>query len=95
MIWTTHVEAEDKVTLRPTVSRPVSLGVRCPSGTSDQFYFLLESFFRQLRKLLLYKSILKQIWTYSNQLWGTASTSNIEILERYQSKALRIIVDVL
>jgi hypothetical protein len=27
------------------------------------------------------------------QLWGTASTSNIEILERFQSKALRIIVD--
>jgi hypothetical protein len=27
------------------------------------------------------------------QLWGTASTSNIEILERFQSKALRVIVD--
>jgi hypothetical protein len=43
-------------------------------------------------KLLLYKSILKPIWTYGIQLWGTASTSNIEILERFQSKALRIIV---
>jgi hypothetical protein len=27
------------------------------------------------------------------QLWGTASTSKIEILERFQSKALRMIVD--
>jgi hypothetical protein len=27
------------------------------------------------------------------QLWGTASTSDIEILERYQSKALGMIVD--
>jgi carbonic anhydrase len=27
------------------------------------------------------------------QLWGTASTSSREILERFQSKALRIIVD--
>jgi hypothetical protein len=27
------------------------------------------------------------------QLWGTASTSNIEILERFQSKAWRMIVD--
>jgi hypothetical protein len=27
------------------------------------------------------------------QLWGTASTSNIEILERFQSKALSMIVD--
>jgi hypothetical protein len=35
------------------------------------------------------------IWTYSIQLWGTASTSNIEILERFQSKAPRIIVDAL
>jgi hypothetical protein len=44
-------------------------------------------------KLLLYKTILKPIWTYGIQLWGTASTSNIEILERFQSKALRIIID--
>jgi hypothetical protein len=28
---------------------PVSLGVRHPSGTRDQFFFLLEIFFRQLR----------------------------------------------
>jgi hypothetical protein len=44
-------------------------------------------------KLLLYKTLLKPIWTYGIQLWGTASTSNIEKLERFQSKALRIIVD--
>jgi hypothetical protein len=44
-------------------------------------------------KLLLYKTILKPIWTYGIQLWGTASTPNIDILERFQSKALRIIVD--
>jgi hypothetical protein len=45
-------------------------------------------------KLLFYKSFFIPIWTYGIQLWGTASTSNIEILERSQSKALRIIVDV-
>jgi hypothetical protein len=33
------------------------------------------------------------IWTFGIQLWGTASTFNIEILERSQSKALRMIVD--
>jgi hypothetical protein len=44
-------------------------------------------------KLLIYKIIFKPIWTYGIQLWGTASTSNIEILERFQSKALCIIVD--
>jgi hypothetical protein len=44
-------------------------------------------------KLLLYKTILKPIWPYWTQLWGTASTSNIEILERFQAKVLRIITD--
>jgi hypothetical protein len=38
-----------KVTLRPTVSRPVRLGVRGPSGIRDQFFFLLEILFRQLQ----------------------------------------------
>jgi hypothetical protein len=42
---------------------------------------------------LLYKTIPKPIWTYGIQLWGTASTSNIEILERFQLKALHMIVD--
>jgi hypothetical protein len=45
--WEELVEVE--VTLRPTVSRPVSLGVRLLSATSDQSFFLLEIFFRQLR----------------------------------------------
>jgi hypothetical protein len=46
-----------------------------------------------VNKLLLYKVIIKPIWTYGLQLWGTASTSNIEILERFQSKVLRMITD--
>jgi hypothetical protein len=44
-------------------------------------------------KLLIYKAIIKPIWTYGIQLWGTTSNSNIEILERFQSKVLRLIVD--
>jgi hypothetical protein len=44
-------------------------------------------------KFLIYKTVLKPSWTYGIQLWGTASTSNIEILERFQSKALHMIVD--
>jgi hypothetical protein len=42
-------------------------------------------------KLLIYKTILKPIWAYGIQLWGAASTSNIEILERFQLNALLII----
>jgi hypothetical protein len=44
-------------------------------------------------KLLIYKAIFKPIWTYGIQLWGTTSNSNIEILERFQSKVLRLVVN--
>jgi hypothetical protein len=44
-------------------------------------------------KILVYKSILKPIWTYGVPLWGTASKSNIEILQRFQNKVLRAIVN--
>jgi hypothetical protein len=37
--------------------------------------------------------LLKPTWTYGIQLWGTTSNSNIEILERFQSKVLQLIVD--
>jgi hypothetical protein len=45
----TVIEVEAEVNLRPIVSRPVCPGVRCPSGTRDQFFFLLEIAYRQLR----------------------------------------------
>jgi hypothetical protein len=38
-----------KVILRPTIRRPVCLGVRHPSGTRDQFISFLQLFFRRLR----------------------------------------------
>jgi hypothetical protein len=44
-------------------------------------------------KLLVYKIILKPIWTYEIQLWGSASNPHLEILERFQSKVLRILTD--
>jgi hypothetical protein len=58
-------------------------------------YWLLgrQSHLSTSNKLLLYKTILKPIWIYGILLWGTASTPNIEIMERYQSKALHMIVD--
>jgi hypothetical protein len=63
--------------------------------TITKMYWLLgqKSKLSTNNKLLLYKAILKPIWTYRIQLWGTASTSDIEILERFQSKTLRTIVD--
>jgi hypothetical protein len=44
-------------------------------------------------KHLIYKTVLKPTWTYGIQLWGMAFTSNIEILQHFQSKALCMIVD--
>lgn len=42
-------------------------------------------------KLLVYKTILKPTWTYGIELLGTASNSNIEILQRYQNSILKLI----
>ena len=39
--------------------------------------------------------MLKPIWTYGIQLYGTASNSNIEILQTAQSKILRTITGAL
>jgi hypothetical protein len=63
--------------------------------TLTKMYWLLgrKSKLSTNNKLLLYKAIFKPIWTYGIRLWGTASTCNIEILERFQSKNLRMIVD--
>jgi hypothetical protein len=44
-------------------------------------------------KLLVYKTILKPTRTYCITLWGTASNSNIEILQIYQNKVLQTTVN--
>ena len=41
-------------------------------------------------KLLVYKQNLKPVWTYGIQLWGCSSDSNIDIIQRFQNKALKI-----
>jgi hypothetical protein len=63
--------------------------------TLTKIYWLLghKSKLSRSNKLLTYKIMLKPIWTYRIQLWGTASTSNTEILEHCQSKTLPMIVD--
>jgi hypothetical protein len=43
-------------------------------------------------KLVLYKEILKHVWTYGIQLWGCKKQSNTGIIERLQNKVLRNIV---
>lgn len=43
-------------------------------------------------KLLLYKQILKPVWTYGIQLWGCSADSNIRIIQTFQNKILRDII---
>jgi hypothetical protein len=44
-------------------------------------------------RILIYKAILQPICTYGIQLWGTASTSNIEILEHFEPSVMLMILD--
>ena len=39
-------------------------------------------------KLVLYKQILKPVWTYGIQLWGCTKPSNIAIIQRFQNKGI-------
>lgn len=47
------------------------------------------------KQQLLYKTIIKSIWRYGIQLWGGSSTPNLNLLEMFQSKILRSIVEAL
>jgi len=44
-------------------------------------------------KLLIYKAVIKPIWSYGIELWGCASKSNMVIMQRSQSKILRVIAN--
>ena len=45
-------------------------------------------------KLLLYKCVLKPVWSYGIQLWGCAKPSHTQIIQRLQSKILQSITNV-
>jgi hypothetical protein len=70
--------------------KPKQLGI-----SLTNMYWLLgrKSNLSTNNKLLIYKAILKPIWTYGINLWSTTSNSNIKVLERFQSKILRLIVN--
>jgi len=46
-------------------------------------------------KLMVYEQILKPVWTYDMQLWGCTKQSNTDIIQRFQNKVLRNIIDAL
>jgi uncharacterized protein YeeX (DUF496 family) len=44
-------------------------------------------------KLTLYKQVIRPVWSYGIQLWGCARESNIHVIQRYQNKVLKCIVN--
>ena len=62
--------------------------------TFNKMYWLLEpkSKLSVNNTLLIYKPIIKPMWSYGIQLWDSSSTCNIEILQRFQLKTLRMII---
>jgi uncharacterized protein YeeX (DUF496 family) len=44
-------------------------------------------------KLTLYKQVIRPDWSYGIQLWGCASDSNIQVIQCYQNKVLKCIVN--
>ena len=44
-------------------------------------------------KLIIYKGIIKPVWTYGIQLWGAACNSNLDIIQRFQSKTMTLMLD--
>jgi hypothetical protein len=44
-------------------------------------------------KLTLYKQVIRPVRSYGIQLWGCAIDSNIQVIQRYQNKVLKYIVN--
>jgi hypothetical protein len=44
-------------------------------------------------KILIYKMVLKPIWTYGLAIWGCTAASNLAVTQRYQAKTLRPITN--
>jgi hypothetical protein len=58
---------------------------------THKIYWLIgkHSPFSLENKLLIYKTVLKPVWTYGIEMWGSAAKSNLAVIQRYQSKLLR------
>jgi hypothetical protein len=74
LIWREHIRKKRK---------QIDLKIK------DMFWLIGRNSKRSLEnKIVLYKTIIKPIWTYGVEIWGCASKSNISIIQRSQSKIL-------
>lgn len=77
LTWAAHIKAKCELLRRKTKSYYWLLGPRSTLSLEN--------------KRLLYLSVLKPIWLYGLQLWGTASASNIQKMQQQQNVILRTI----
>jgi uncharacterized protein YeeX (DUF496 family) len=66
------------------------------SSTSNlKMYWLLEPSFELSvhNKLTLYKQVIRPVWSYGIHLWGSANDSNIQVIQHYQNKVIKCIVN--
>ncbi|YCJ93244.1 MAG: RNA-directed DNA polymerase [Candidatus Karelsulcia muelleri] len=79
LTWRTHILAKKRQLMLKAKQMSWLLGRRSQLS--------LES------KLIIYKCIIKPIWTYGVELWGCSKPSNTKILQTFQSKTLRIMTN--
>ena len=44
-------------------------------------------------KILIYKQVFKPVWTYGLPLWGCKNKNNVKVIQSFQNKVLRTIVN--
>jgi hypothetical protein len=74
------MSAVSAVPLTPLLSHNLSI----PLGRNSELSIY--------NKLILCKQVLRPGWSYGIQLWGCASDSNIQVIQRFQNKVLKRIV---
>jgi hypothetical protein len=89
LVWLLMPSYSGKSILRKSVMSSTSNSGKCILFCSVLFCSELSLH----NKLILYKQVIHPVWSYCIQLWGCASDSNIEVIERCQNKVLKCIVN--
>jgi hypothetical protein len=73
--WQTHIKAK---------RRQLELKVRSMNWLINR-----KSQLSLENKIIIYKAIIKPVWSYGRELWGCSKPSNTKILQAFESKTLR------
>jgi hypothetical protein len=92
--WTTQATERDNMCVNLSVFSTKKFRIQMDLRHKN-FYWLLgrPSRLSVDNKLLLYQSFITPIWTHGTELWGCVCKSTIAVIEKCQSKILRVIVD--